>query len=50
MSEEELQVLITLDDPEYGPEEDGFHLKSKDTLEHWPQPAETASDDEGQER
>ena len=36
MSEEELQLLITLDDPEYGPEEDTFnHLQAKNTLEYW---------------
>jgi hypothetical protein len=36
MSEEELQLLITLDDPEYGPEEDTFHLQAKNSLECWP--------------
>jgi len=36
MSEEELELLITLDDPEDGPEEDTFHLQAKNTLEHWP--------------
>jgi len=25
MSDKELEVLITLDDPEYGPDEDRFH-------------------------
>jgi hypothetical protein len=27
MSDEELEVLITLDDPWYGPDEDTFHLQ-----------------------
>ena len=36
MSEEELQLLITLDDPRYGPEEDTFnHLLAKHNLEYW---------------
>jgi len=35
MSEEELQLLITLDDPGDGPEEDNFHLQAKDALEYW---------------
>ena len=26
MSDEELEVLITIDDPWYGPDEDTFHL------------------------
>ena len=36
MSEEELQLLITLDDPVDGPEEDAFHLQDKNKLECWP--------------
>ena len=37
MSEEELQVLITLDDPEFGPEEDTFnHQQARNTLEYPP--------------
>jgi hypothetical protein len=37
MSEEELQVLITLDDPEFGPEEDTFnHHQDRNTLEYPP--------------
>lgn len=35
MNEEELQLLITLDDPVDGPEEDTFHLQAKNTLEFW---------------
>jgi hypothetical protein len=36
MSEEELQLLITLDDPGDAPEEDTFnHLQAKNTLEYW---------------
>ena len=36
MSEEELQLLITLDDPGYAPEEDIFnHLQVKNNLEYW---------------
>ncbi len=36
MSEEELQLLITLDDPGGEPEEDIFnHLQTKNTLEYW---------------
>jgi hypothetical protein len=35
MSEDELEVLITLDDPEFGPEEDTFnHQQTMNTLEH----------------
>jgi len=29
MSDEELEVLITVDDPWYGPEEDNFHQTSR---------------------
>jgi hypothetical protein len=29
MSEEELELLITLDDPEVGPEVDNFHLQPR---------------------
>jgi hypothetical protein len=36
MSEEELQLLITIDDPGDAPEEDTFnHLQAKNTLEYW---------------
>ena len=36
MSEEELQLLITLDDPVEAPEEDIFnHLHAKNNLEYW---------------
>jgi hypothetical protein len=36
MSEEELELLITLDDPGDEPEEDTFnHLQAKNTLEYW---------------
>ena len=36
MSEEELQLLITLDDPGDAPKEDTFnHLQAKNTLEYW---------------
>jgi len=36
MSEQELELLITLDDPEGAPEEDTFHHTSaENTLEHW---------------
>ena len=35
MSEEELEVLVTIDDPWYGPDEDTFHLQP-DT--DWPFP------------
>jgi len=35
MSEEELEVLITLDDPEFGPQEDTFnHQQAQNTLEY----------------
>lgn len=34
MSEEELELLITLDDPADGPEEDNFHRQAKDALEY----------------
>jgi hypothetical protein len=54
MSEEELQLLITLDDPGDEPEEDTFnHLQAKNTLEYWlgqrcqlDQRAEAASDND----
>lgn len=52
MSEEDLELLITLDDPGDGPEEDTFHLQAKNTLEYWlgqrcqfDQRAEAASND-----
>ena len=36
MSEEELELLITLDDPVDAPEEDIFHhLQAKNNLEYW---------------
>jgi hypothetical protein len=36
MSEEELQLLITLDDPVDAPEEDIFnHLQAENTFEYW---------------
>jgi SnoaL-like polyketide cyclase len=36
MSEEDLELLITLDDPEDAPEVDTFnHLHAKNTLEYW---------------
>ncbi|HKO60764.1 MAG TPA: hypothetical protein VJV03_06355 [Pyrinomonadaceae bacterium] len=36
MSEEELQLLVTLDDPEYGPKEDTFdhELAEKTKVRH----------------
>ena len=30
MSDEELEVLITIDDPWYGPDEDTFHERQED--------------------
>jgi hypothetical protein len=36
MSEEDLELLITLDDPEGAPEEDRFnHLRGQDPPEYW---------------
>lgn len=35
MSEEELELLLTLDDPDVGPEVDNFHLEARNTLECW---------------
>ena len=36
MSEEDLELLITLDDPEGAAEEDTFnHLPAENTLEYW---------------
>jgi hypothetical protein len=34
MSDEDLEVLVTLDDPWYGPDEDTFHHLQPDT--DWP--------------
>ena len=45
MSDEDLEVLVTLDDPWYGPEEDNFHHLQPDT--EWPsnsQPANSYAD------
>ena len=36
MSEEDLELLLTLDDPDGAPEEDVFnHLHAKNNLEYW---------------
>ena len=35
MSDEDLEVLVTLDDPWYGPDEDTFHHLQPDT--DWPE-------------
>ena len=36
MNDDDLELLITLDDPGDGPEEDIFdHLQSKNNLEYW---------------
>ena len=36
MSEEDLELLITLDDPEGAPEEDTFnHLSAENNVEYW---------------
>ena len=36
MSEEDLELLITLDDPEGAPEEDTFHhLPAENNVEYW---------------
>jgi hypothetical protein len=36
MSEEDLELLLTLDDPDGAPEEDVFnHLHTKNNLEYW---------------
>ena len=36
MSEEDLELLITLDDPEGAPAEDTFnHLPAENTVEYW---------------
>lgn len=36
MSEEDLELLITLDDPEGAPDEDtSNHLQSENTIEYW---------------
>ena len=35
MTEEELQLLVTMDDPEFGPEEDTFnHQQATNTLKY----------------
>ena len=41
MNDEELEVLITLDDPWYGPDEDRFHLQADSG---WPTSIEVALD------
>ena len=38
MSEQDLEVLITLDDPWYGPDEDTFHHLQDNS--EWPESAE----------
>jgi hypothetical protein len=43
MSEEELEVLITLDDPEDPEKEDTFHHLNADNT-HWPGQPEQAND------
>jgi len=44
MSEEDLELLITLDDPDGAPEEDVFnHLHAKNNLEYWLDQQFTAS-------
>ena len=36
MSEEDLELLITLDDPEGAPDDDTFnHLPAENTVEYW---------------
>jgi hypothetical protein len=35
MSEEELELLITLDDPDVGPEVDNFHLQARNNFKFW---------------
>lgn len=36
MSDEDLELLVTLDDPDGAPEEDIFkHLHAKNNLEYW---------------
>ena len=35
MSEEDLELLITLDDPEGAPEEDTFHHLQANNLNYW---------------
>jgi hypothetical protein len=35
MSEEDLELLITLDDPGNAPEEDTFHHQAENNLEFW---------------
>lgn len=49
MSEEDWELLITLDDPGGPPEEDTFnHLQAHNTVEYWSQPqrAEAVSDND----
>jgi hypothetical protein len=44
MSEEDLEVLITLDDPEDPEKEDTFHLQADNSVAHWPGQPQQASD------
>ena len=45
MSEEDLEVLITLDDPEDPEKEDTFHHSQADnTVAHWPDQPQQVSD------
>lgn len=54
MSEQDLELLLTLDDPEGAPEEDTFnHLQAENTLEFWldqPQGKESARSTRGSEQ
>jgi len=51
MSEEDLELLITLDDPEGAPEEDIFIHPAENTLEYWiGQPTTTSASAKRPER
>jgi hypothetical protein len=45
MSEEELQLLITMDDPEFGPEEDTFHHQQASNTPEYPHDQHCQSDE-----
>jgi hypothetical protein len=51
MSEEDLELLITLDDPEDPEKEDTFHhLEAENTVAHWPDQPQQGGDPTGKQK